>query len=132
MPIGLPAARRQAPLLMHLDYKISLPDYDFVVASSHKLIPSGKYSNLIVKSIFFHLLSVYAACIINDKNEVTYSGPTYITIRSGKHDSSTAETHYHDFSLLFESMDFEPVMKLNGKCKPIVIICVDGRSIFFP
>ncbi|CAF4485859.1 unnamed protein product [Rotaria sp. Silwood2] len=109
VPIGLPAARKQAPLLMHLDYKISLPDHDFVVASRHKLIPS-----------------VYAACTINNKNEVTYSGPTYISIRSGKHSSSTAETHHYDFSLLFESKDFEPVMKVHGKCKPIVIISVDG------
>jgi hypothetical protein len=43
VPIGLPAARRQAPLLMRLDYKIRLPDHDFVVAPLHKLIPSGDY-----------------------------------------------------------------------------------------
>ncbi|CAF4369068.1 unnamed protein product [Rotaria magnacalcarata] len=60
---GLPAARRQAPLLMHLDYKIRLPDHAFVVAPRHKLIPS--------------------------------------------------------------------VMKVNGKCKPIVIICVDGENTLF-
>ncbi|CAF4172871.1 unnamed protein product, partial [Rotaria sp. Silwood2] len=109
VPIGLPAARKQAPLLMHLDYKVTLPDHDFVLAPGHKLIPS-----------------VYAACVINQRKEVSYSGPTYITIRSGKHDSSTAETHHHDFSLLFDSKEFESVMKINGQCKPIVIICVDG------
>ncbi|CAF5057417.1 unnamed protein product, partial [Rotaria sp. Silwood1] len=86
VPIGRPAARKQAPLLMHLDYKITLPDHDFVLAP------------------------VYAACVINEKKDVSYSGPTYITIRSGKHDSSTAETHHHDFSLLFDSKEFEPVM----------------------
>ncbi|CAF1516241.1 unnamed protein product [Rotaria sordida] len=53
VPIGLPAARKQAPLLMHLEYKISIPDHDFVVALGHKLIPS-----------------VYAACVINEKQEV--------------------------------------------------------------
>ena len=63
------------------------------------------------------------------KKEVSYSGPTYITIRSGRHDSSTAESDHHDFSLLFESKDFESTMKINGKCKPIVIISVDGKSI---
>ncbi|CAF4254059.1 unnamed protein product, partial [Rotaria sordida] len=94
---------------MHLEYKISIPDHDFVVALGHKLIPS-----------------VYAACVINEKQEVTYSGPTYISLRSGKHDSSTAETHHYDFSLLFKSQEFEQVMKHNGKCKPIVIITVDG------
>ncbi|CAF1030320.1 unnamed protein product [Rotaria magnacalcarata] len=114
VPIGLPATRRQAPLFMHLNYKIRLPDHDFVVAPRHKLIPL-----------------VYVECTINDKKEVSYSGSTYITIRSGKHDSSTAETHNHDFSLLFGSKEFEPVMKVNGKCKPIVIICVDGENTLF-
>lgn len=45
VPIGLPAARKQAPLLMHLDYKITLPDHDFVVAAGHKMIPSGSCSS---------------------------------------------------------------------------------------
>lgn len=72
---------------------------------------------------------MYAACVINEKNEVTYSGPTYITIRSGKHDSSTAESHHRDFTSLFESKDFEPIIKINGQCKPIVMICVDGKDI---
>ena len=47
VPLGLPAARKQAPLSMYLDlnYKISLPDHDFVIASGHKLIPSGKYDH---------------------------------------------------------------------------------------
>ncbi|CAF3717102.1 unnamed protein product [Rotaria sp. Silwood1] len=129
VPIGLPAARKQAPLLMHLDYKVTLPDHDFVLAPGHKLIPSGMDSNFMLKRIIFNLLLVYAACVINEKKEVSYSGPTYITIRSGKHDSSTAETHHHDFSLLFDSKEFEPVMKINGQCKPIVIICVDGKNI---
>ena len=40
VPIGLTAANKQAPLLMHVEYKVSLPDHDFVIASQHKLIPS--------------------------------------------------------------------------------------------
>ncbi|CAF1233278.1 unnamed protein product [Rotaria sordida] len=83
-------------------FLITLPDHNFVLAP------------------------VYASCVINEKKEVSYSGPTYVTIRSGKHDSSTAETNHHNFSLLFDSKEFEPVMKINGQCKPIVIICVDG------
>ncbi|CAF4138179.1 unnamed protein product, partial [Rotaria sp. Silwood1] len=39
VPIGLPAAKKQAPLLMHLDYVIKLPDHDFVIASRHQLTP---------------------------------------------------------------------------------------------
>lgn len=49
VPIGLTAARKQAPLMMHLEYRIQLPDHDWVVAEHHKLIPS-----------------VYACCIIED------------------------------------------------------------------
>ena len=40
VPIGLTAANKQAPLLMHMEYKIKLPDHDFVIATKHKLIPS--------------------------------------------------------------------------------------------
>ncbi|CAF1635953.1 unnamed protein product, partial [Adineta ricciae] len=32
VPLGLPAARVQAPMLMHLDYRIRLPDHDWTVA----------------------------------------------------------------------------------------------------
>ena len=48
VPLGLAAATKQSPILMHLDYQVRLPDHDFLVASRHKLIPS-----------------VYAACIID-------------------------------------------------------------------
>jgi hypothetical protein len=38
--IGLVAANKQSPIIMHLDYRIKLPDHDFVIAAGHKLIPS--------------------------------------------------------------------------------------------
>lgn len=81
VPLGITAANAQAPILMHLDYRVQLPDHDFVVAEKHKLIPS-----------------VYAGILIKKDGEgspeaVTYSGPTYVAIRSGKHSSSNAETH---------------------------------------
>ena len=67
-----------APLMMHVNYEILLSDYDFVKAAKHKLTPS-----------------VYPACEIKSRSskadpEMTYSGPTYIAIKIGKHDSSTA------------------------------------------
>ena len=40
MALGIPAATKQAPLLMHTDYKVTLPDHDFIVALPHKLTPS--------------------------------------------------------------------------------------------
>ena len=73
VPIGVTAVTKQAPFIMHVSYEIQLPDHDFVKGTKHKLT-----------------LSVYAA----RKNkppfsradpEITYSGPTYIAIRSGKH-----------------------------------------------
>jgi hypothetical protein len=40
VPLGLAAASKQSPLMMHVEYKVKLPDHDFVVASKHKLVPS--------------------------------------------------------------------------------------------
>ena len=37
--MGLTAANKQAPLLMHVAHRISLPDHDWIVAIKHKLIP---------------------------------------------------------------------------------------------
>ena len=49
-------------ILFHIPPQVRLPDHDFAVGASHKLIPS-----------------VYASCVVNDKG-VTYSGPTHIKI----------------------------------------------------
>ena len=43
VPLGLPAANVQAPMLMHLDYRIRLPDHDWTVAPRHQLTPSSFY-----------------------------------------------------------------------------------------
>ena len=40
MPLGLPAASKQAPLLMHVEYRIQLPDHYWDVAERRKLILS--------------------------------------------------------------------------------------------
>ena len=40
IPLGLATATKQAPKLMHLEYKVRLPDHDFADAPRHKLIPS--------------------------------------------------------------------------------------------
>lgn len=115
VPIGVTAANKQAPLLMSVEYRISLPDHDFVVAKQHKLIPS-----------------VYAGCIIKENNmgkpiAVTYSGPTYIAVRSGKHSTSNASTHAQDFKKLMELDNFKDIFFDEfGNTKPIVMISSDG------
>ena len=103
VPLGLAAASLQAPLLMHLEYRVRLPDHDFVVGQRHKLIPS-----------------VYGVCEINRKGEVTYSGDTFIRIRSGKHDKSSANTHSYDMHQLFQTQKVPR--------KPILLIETDGAA----
>lgn len=72
VPIGLKAAQKQSPLLMHLEYKVTLPDHDWVIAERHKLIPSV-YAGIIIKPNG-----------LGQPEAVSYSGPTYIAIRSGQ------------------------------------------------
>ena len=97
---------------MHLDYKVSLPDHDWVIATKHKLIPS-----------------VYAPLLIDD-DKVKYSGPTYIAIRSGKHDSSSATTHNDDLRSLFQYEPFHSFTRNGrGDVKPIVIKSFILRNI---
>ena len=55
--LGLAAASLQAPIEMHLDYRVRLPDHSFVVGECHTLIPS-----------------VYGLCEISPKGALTYSG----------------------------------------------------------
>ena len=100
-PLGLAAPTLQAPLLMHLEYKVKLPDHSFVVATRHKLNPS-----------------VYGICDVNLKGEVTYPGGTFIRIQNGKHDKTSAETHTYDMHELFRSERIAP--------KPILLMETDG------
>ncbi|CAG8817038.1 16017_t:CDS:2, partial [Gigaspora margarita] len=40
IPFGLAAANKQAPILMRVEYRVELPDHDWVVTKKHKLILS--------------------------------------------------------------------------------------------
>ena len=116
VPIGLTAANKQSPLLMHVEYRVSLPDHDWVVAAQHKLIPS-----------------VYAGIVVQPNGlgkpeAVSYSGPTYIAIRSGKHSSSSAYAHALDFERLLQLPEFDTITKYGPDkvVKPVIVITVDG------
>ena len=68
VPVGITAATKQAPMVMHMTYEIRLPDHNFVFATFHKLTPS-----------------VYATCEItkcSSKSDfsISYSGPIHIVI----------------------------------------------------
>merc|ERR1719233_2336160 len=83
---------KQDKVLMHLDYKVKLPDHQYVVASKHKLKPS-----------------VYVMCTVDDKcvgesAAVKYSGPTAVRVHSCKHDTSTSRTHFVDLKLLLSGI----------------------------
>lgn len=115
VPIGITAASKQAPLMMHLDYKIKLSDHDFVKAPSHKLIPDV-YAGIKIKSNS-----------IGDQNAVTYSGPTYVAIRSAKHCQSSAYGHNRDMKELFSLKEFDSIMQTDdGSPKPVRMITCDG------
>ena len=62
VPIGLPISKKQDVMLMHVEYKVSLPSHDFTTGKQHKLIPY-----------------VYAVWK-RQKNDpaISYNGPTLI------------------------------------------------------
>ena len=116
VPLGITAAVKQSPLLMHIDYQVRLPDHDFIKAKKHKLTPS-----------------VYAGCAIKKSSStstayISYSGPMYIAVRSGKHDSSTAFSHGQDFDKLIGLPQFKEIAHKGTEIKPIVLNYVDGGS----
>ena len=86
VPIGIAAAVKQTPLLIHMEYQVTLPDHDFIVGSRHKLILSVVGDMKVVKSKY----------LTNDG--VTYSGPTYIAIRSANRSGSSAFHHIQDMN----------------------------------
>jgi hypothetical protein len=116
VPIGLTAANKQSPLLMHVEYRVSLPDHDWVVAAGHKLIPSV-YAGIQIQSDG-----------LGNREAVGYSGPTYIAIRSGKHSSSTAFSHGLDFEKLLSLKEFDVITRsgIDRLVKPILVSTVDG------
>ncbi|CAF3287984.1 unnamed protein product [Rotaria sp. Silwood2] len=87
------------------------------------------YRNLICPSLFNQSVTnnVYAACLINNAGDVGYSGPTYIAIRSAKHDKSISANHRDDFNRLVKLQEFNSAaLDSSNNVKPIVIITVDG------
>ena len=101
--LRLAAASLQAPILMHIGYKVRLPDHNFVVGPRHSLIPS-----------------VYGVCEIRENGELSYSRNIFIRTRSGKHDSSSAHTHAYDMKELFESSNLPE--------RPILVLSTDGAQ----
>ena len=113
VPIGITTASKQAPLLIHMEYKVILPDRDYVVASQHKLIPSVIGDMQVRENDF-------------SRNVFTYSGPTYCAIRSAKHSGSSAYHHPQDMKRIRSLDIFDGSFKNKGEAKPGMIATVDG------
>lgn len=96
VPIRQTAANKQAPMLMHLDYRVKLSGYDWMIASQHKLITSV-YAGINIKD----------KTIGDQKQFQTQDLHICIAIRSGKHSSSSAETHAFDFQRLVNLESFK-------------------------
>ena len=97
---------------MHGEYKVSFPDHDWEVDARHKLIPS-----------------VYAGIEIHrnghgNRDTVGFLGPTFITIRSGKHSASTALRHGFDFEKLLCLTEFDTITRtgIDKFVKPILML----------
>ena len=98
-----------------MEYQDTLPDHDFVVASKHKLIPSVIGDMKLVKS----------KDLTNDV--VTYSGATYIGIRSAKHSTSSAFAHFQDMMRVRSLPEFATSFQNDRhKEKKVMIVTVDG------
>ena len=101
-------SKKQTAILMHLEYKVMLPDHGIPIRTKHKLIPF-----------------VYAACLKID-GEVCYNGPKFVSIRSEKHGKSCAATHSDDFVRALQFEEFQDAATTpNREVKPLVFISVD-------
>lgn len=107
VPLAMAAATIQSPVIMHMKYRVRLPDHDFPVGERHKLIPS-----------------VYGLCNVKPFEGISYSGPTFIKIRSAKHDTPTSSAHFADLDDML--IRFKDRMTANEAVKPVMIISVDN------
>ena len=106
--IGVTCAKVQAPMLMSMSQRVRLPDHDFVIGSKHKLTPS-----------------VIGKCEIDPVKGVTYSGLTFVSIRSSKHNNSSALTHIEDLSDMIDK-NLDLFESDDNDFKPVLIKTVDG------
>ena len=110
VPLGVTAAKKQGCILMSMRCRVRLPDHDFKVGSKHLLTPS-----------------VICVCTIDPKSGVTYSGPTFVGIRSAKHNGSSALTHFEDLKSFVEIEKETFLMEgSQSEIKPVIIKGVDG------
>ena len=84
VPLRITAANKQQSVLMSLQYKVTVPDHDFVKVSQKKLSPAC-YAGAVIKENG-----------LGDPSFVTYSGLTFISVLSAKHDKADSGTYAYD------------------------------------
>ena len=137
-----------------MQYHVQLSDHDFVVAKSHKLIPSviaamKVKENCIGEQVdpFAIQIIIFSSCFyqfkmliirnLNSMNSCFYfislqgcyihSGPTYVGIRSAKHTTSSAYAHLKDMNRVHELSEFkESLFMSDDISKLMMIVTVDG------
>ena len=67
-----------------------------------------------------------AHCVIDPSRGVTYSGTTYIGVRSSKHNNSSAYSHHEDLVRFREVHPEVFHIPESSDVKPVVIKSVDG------
>ncbi|CAF3351676.1 unnamed protein product [Rotaria socialis] len=109
--IGRPSARGHSPFIMHLDYQISTSDSTPIPPTiTHQFEPT-----------------VYASCVIDETGLIGFSGPTYVSIRSAKHDRFTVDHEDLDFDCVVKLKEFEKTARNHvGTIKPIIIMGIDS------
>lgn len=79
---------------------------------------------------FNHSSSIYAASAIDDTGLIGYAGPTYVSLRSAKHDRLTHESHAADFERLVQLKEFEKFARDHlGRVKPLIVLNVDTSGL---
>ena len=107
VPLGLSISKKQTAILMPLKYSCATVTW---------------LSNQNQAQAY----SIYAVRLKKD-GEVSYNGPTFISVTSGKHDRSCASANSEDFESVLELEEFQDAATTpNRELKPFVFISVDG------
>ena len=95
----LTVASKQASLLMHMEYKVTLQDQNYVIAPQCKLILTANGDMRIQEKDF-------------SGDAMTFSGPTYCAIQSTKHSGSSA---YHQLQNMKRIRSLDISMNVSTK-----------------
>lgn len=97
--MGLTIASKQASLLMHMEYKVTLQDQNYVIVPQRKLILTANGDMRIQKKNF-------------SRDTVTFSGPTNCAIQSTKYSVSSA---YHQLQNMKRIRSLDISMNVSTK-----------------